>query len=354
MAYIGNSPGVASQRIVTTFTATASQTTFTPSSGYTVGYLDVYHNGVKLINGDDYTASNGTTFVLASGAASGDVIEAVAYLPRGLSDGYTKAEADARYMDINAVTLPTQTGQSGKYLTTDGSAASWGTVDLSTKVSKTGDTMTGDLNVTGTSGIRKALIQNTGSTSGDYAILQLQQGAGSYWQAFVGANNNVLNFGVSGVGDFLKIDSSGRVTMPYQPAFYAVSSSSDTDISGNTVGAFDVTRINIGGYYNTSTKTFTAPVSGTYYFEAVFQIRGASATQQHALGVRLDKNGSIYKDQYHGNLGGSSEYVSVNCTCLMALSAGDTVISRITPGTTINVEYTGGTDRCHFAGYLIG
>jgi len=125
MAYIGNSPGVASQRIVTTFTATASQTTFTPTSGYTVGYLDVYHNGVKLINGDDYTASNGSTFVLASGAASGDVVESVAYLPRGLSDGYTKAEADARYMDINEDTLPSQTGNNGKYLTTNGTAASW-------------------------------------------------------------------------------------------------------------------------------------------------------------------------------------------------------------------------------------
>jgi hypothetical protein len=105
MAYIGNSPGVASQRVVTTFTATASQTTFTPSSGYTVGYLDVYHNGVKLINGDDYTASNGTTFVLASGAASGDVIEAVAYLPRGLSDGYTRAEADTRYVNASGDTM---------------------------------------------------------------------------------------------------------------------------------------------------------------------------------------------------------------------------------------------------------
>jgi hypothetical protein len=100
MAYIGNSPGVASQRIVTTFTATASQTTFTPTSGYTVGYLDVYHNGVKLINGDDYTASNGSTFVLAAGASAGDVVESVAYLPRGLSDGYTKAEADARYVEV--------------------------------------------------------------------------------------------------------------------------------------------------------------------------------------------------------------------------------------------------------------
>ena len=132
MAYIGNSPGVASQRILTTFTATAGQTTFTPSSGYTVGYLDVYHNGVKLINGDDYTASNGSTFALASGAASGDVIEAVAYLPRGLSDGYTRAEADARYMDINEDTLPSQSGNSGKYLTTDGSTASWDTITAPT------------------------------------------------------------------------------------------------------------------------------------------------------------------------------------------------------------------------------
>jgi hypothetical protein len=106
MAYIGNSPGVASQRIVSKFTATASQTTFTPTSGYTVGYLDVYLNGVKLINGEDYTASNGSTFVLASGAASGDIVESVAYLPRGLSDGYTRAEADARYMDINSVPTP--------------------------------------------------------------------------------------------------------------------------------------------------------------------------------------------------------------------------------------------------------
>ena len=46
MAYIGNSPGVASQRVVTQFTATSNQTTFTPTSGYTIGYLDVFLNGV--------------------------------------------------------------------------------------------------------------------------------------------------------------------------------------------------------------------------------------------------------------------------------------------------------------------
>jgi hypothetical protein len=104
MAYIGNTPGVSSQRLVTSFTATAAQTTFTPTNGYVVGYVDVYFNGVKLIVGDDYTASNGVTVVLTSPAAAGDSVELVAYLPRGLSDGYTKSEADARYAQEGANT----------------------------------------------------------------------------------------------------------------------------------------------------------------------------------------------------------------------------------------------------------
>jgi len=100
MAYIGNSPGVASQRVETAFTATSSQTVFTPSSGYTLGYCDVYYNGVKLVNGDDYTASDGVSITLASAAAAGDSVVVVASFPRGLTDGYLKSEADAKYVAL--------------------------------------------------------------------------------------------------------------------------------------------------------------------------------------------------------------------------------------------------------------
>jgi hypothetical protein len=61
---------------VTDFTATASQTTFTVT--YVVGLVEVYRNGVKLAIAD-YTASNGTTIVLATGANAGDVIEVIAF-----------------------------------------------------------------------------------------------------------------------------------------------------------------------------------------------------------------------------------------------------------------------------------
>jgi len=59
-------------RTVTEFTATASQTTFTPPS-YTPGFINVYRNGA-LLGSADYTATNGTTVVLAVGATVGDLV----------------------------------------------------------------------------------------------------------------------------------------------------------------------------------------------------------------------------------------------------------------------------------------
>ena len=58
-------------------TATAAQTSFNVS--YTVGLIQVFMNGVKLISGSDFTASNGTSVTLASGAAAGDVLEFVVF-----------------------------------------------------------------------------------------------------------------------------------------------------------------------------------------------------------------------------------------------------------------------------------
>jgi len=62
-----------------TYTATSGQTIFAFAQGYTVGYLDVYRNGVRLSSGIDFTATNGTSFTLTVGATSGDEIEAIGY-----------------------------------------------------------------------------------------------------------------------------------------------------------------------------------------------------------------------------------------------------------------------------------
>lgn len=77
----------------TTFTATAGQTSFTAS--YTVGYVQVYLNGI-LLNSADYTATTGTTVVLASAAAAGDIVDVIALnIGTFSSGGYTRTDYTA-------------------------------------------------------------------------------------------------------------------------------------------------------------------------------------------------------------------------------------------------------------------
>src|SRR6056300_84858 len=79
----GSSVNGTSARFV--YTATSGQTTFTGADdnantlAYDAGFLDVYLNGVKLLNGTDFTATSGTSIVLTTGASTSDVLDIVAY-----------------------------------------------------------------------------------------------------------------------------------------------------------------------------------------------------------------------------------------------------------------------------------
>ena len=63
----------------TTVFPSVSTTVFTVTGGYPVGQLDVFLNGVRLVSGDDYTATNGTSFTLTNAAISGDVVQHTVY-----------------------------------------------------------------------------------------------------------------------------------------------------------------------------------------------------------------------------------------------------------------------------------
>jgi hypothetical protein len=63
------------------FNVISSQSEFTISNGYIVGSIDVYYNGVKLIDGTDYTATNGTTITLTTPAITGSTIETLSIIP---------------------------------------------------------------------------------------------------------------------------------------------------------------------------------------------------------------------------------------------------------------------------------
>ena len=78
--YLGRVPGNANILIAKqVHEPTGVQTDFTFASGYTVGYIDCYINGSRLIEPDDYTAADGSTVGLTTAATNGDVLELIAY-----------------------------------------------------------------------------------------------------------------------------------------------------------------------------------------------------------------------------------------------------------------------------------
>ena len=110
---IGGSGGIGtSQYVRQTFVATAGQTSFTVTGGYTPDSVDVFQNGVKLVNGsgNDVTITSGTAVVLATGAAVGDVIDVI-----GLASGNFAGPATAKRQNFIATASQTVFTVTGGY-----------------------------------------------------------------------------------------------------------------------------------------------------------------------------------------------------------------------------------------------
>ena len=80
------------------YVATSGQTNF--SATYDVGFVDVYLNGSKLIPTTDFTATDGATIVLGTGATTGDNISIIAYGAFNVANTYTQTQADARFAQV--------------------------------------------------------------------------------------------------------------------------------------------------------------------------------------------------------------------------------------------------------------
>ena len=139
MPYIGTSPSNGVRRVYT-YTATASQTTFTGASseGVTLSYvdtnyIDVFQNGV-LLGSADYTSPSGTSVVLAQGASVDDLIVIVVYDVFSVADTVSKTNGGS--FD-SAVTMSNNLTVSGAFTSQgidDNADATAITIDSSERV----------------------------------------------------------------------------------------------------------------------------------------------------------------------------------------------------------------------------
>lgn len=289
-------------RTVTEFTATAGQTTFTPPS-YTPNFINVYLNGV-LLGSADYTATNGTTVVLATGASAGNLLTVESFLVSSVLNAIPNTAGSVLSSNISSgVTINFADGSaSTPSITNDGdtntgiffpAADSIGFTEGGAEVARFDSS--GNLGVGVNNPSAYAKFTSIGSAGANSIMTETA--------AFLGGGSNGLMVGTDGTNTLigvgnsntslsllaraggvysraLIVDSAGRVTTPLQPFFYARKTTGGTIASG-TIVEFNGVTTNIGSHYNSSTYRFTAPINGVYSFTAK---------------VWLSKNGGSYAD----------------------------------------------------------
>ena len=126
MPYLGKSPSFGVRQRYQ-YTATAGQTTFsgTDTENLTLNYtdnnfVDVFQNGVLLKGGGtDYTATSGTSVVLATGASVSDVIEIIVYDAFSAANFYSRTDSDSRYVNVSGDTMTGALDLDGQELVLD-------------------------------------------------------------------------------------------------------------------------------------------------------------------------------------------------------------------------------------------
>jgi len=200
---------------------------------------------------------------------------------------------------------------------------------------------------------RSIIFQNNGTTermridsSGNVGIgmtsnlqhkLAFAENGSVGWQTSAGTNKadikfetggDTLQFSTAGSAR-MRIDPAGCVTMPSQPAFGCTLSTHQLNIAiyGERQIEFDTERFDRGGDFNTTTHTFTAPVTGLYQMNLVCNLDNEQGAANF-YGYHIRTSNKTY---YFYNLGGRDRNHSGGnaMSCLVDMDAGDTCDTAI-------------------------
>jgi hypothetical protein len=336
-----------SAREIQTYIATASQTTFTVTGGYTVGLVDVFINGVRLTS-SDYTATNGTTVVLTVGTMAGNIVDIIKYtsgIVNSISGTGTTNELAYFTASTTISSLTTATYPS----LTELSYVKGVTSSIQTQLNGKQSTLTNPVTGTGTAG-QVAYWSSGSAITGESNL---------FWDATndrlgIGLNNPSYNLDIVGtqkIGGvalpFLDFKTNATTGAGFQ--FKQISYSDATNaelwnIGFNypylqfLVGGTRVTSFTPNGNVLIGTTTdsgFKLDVNGTGRFSAGVHSIGTEEA------FRFQRTTGTASDIYSLNADSGSAYLYNNTTAkvLMTWAEGGNVgIGTTTPVASLNVS----------------
>ena len=293
-------------RTVTEFTATASQTTFTPPS-YTVGFLNVYRNGV-LLGSADYTATNGTTVVLATGCVAGDLVTTESFLVSSVlnaipnTTGSISSSNLPAGLTITSPTISSLTSASATNLTLQSAGTTAVTIDTSQNVGIGTTSQSQKLHVVGNAIASNvyfgALTSSAGTISSDPSL------TGGYFQAYglTSGSPGTVVLSATSTGSIslntngttkCAIDSTGNVSITQTPGKYTVyTTGGATSIAnGGTVDFSNASGMLVVNSFNTGgVSIYLFGGGSTAIIGSVVGTVGSTAYNSSIAGYRWTNN----------------------------------------------------------------
>jgi len=194
---ISLTPNIATKTLSST--ATADQTSFTVTGGYRINELGVYRNGVRLVQGKDFTASDGSTVTLLSGATVDDIIDFVIFDSFNIADAITTVGNQTIDGEITAT----------KFIGDGSELTGVGTDNINTNNIKVSGISTFGSGASTFPGV-VSITDSTASTSTTTGALKVTGGVGIAGSLHVGENVSVG--GTLTYEDVTNIDSVGLIT----------------------------------------------------------------------------------------------------------------------------------------------
>jgi hypothetical protein len=193
------------------------------------------------------------------------------------------------------------------------------------------------------------IVAGTSSTSG-IAFADGTSGSDAYeGELLYNHNSNELSLG-NGGSRRLIIDSSGRVTMPSQPAFN-VHAGSALGITANTWHqfVFSAERFDIGS--NFSGNVFTAPITGKYQLSFHTRINNLRESADYYQIRVASSNKSYFVTVDPGCFDSDSNYWSFSLSALADMDSNDTAYVSVyqNGGASSSIE----AHETVFSGYLV-
>jgi len=196
---------------------------------------------------------------------------------------------------------------------------------------------------------RGIMLRNTGSAEGqiqtDGNMHFIQEDAGKYMR-FSTANT-----------ERMRIDATGAVTMPLQPAFLVHPASAQNNIALNSpvviVLATEIFDNNADFNNTNAANKFTAPVTGKYQFNVNVRLDSVdSAANFYEL--QLSTSNRTYQAIIDpGQFNGDLDYFSLSISALADMDASDTAAIKILQSAgTAQTDIDGGAANTNFSGYL--